>query len=366
MGQEPKKALPANFGQGRSDFLLRSLLEQANNGARVENVFKKEVWVSVAQDFNKQYHENYDILALKNHYNAQRTLYKVFDCLMGFTGAGWDDKNQMIVASDEWWRIQIANNPKYKSFKNKGFPNYKLMNKLEDGRNADNKMVRGSRVARTKRSQTAGPTKEDLALDEQLNVDMPPTCDPPEGHQEETNRSTGAETPCIPDQAVAPIVLLESPGTPTPPSLPTEPSKGKQPAPFSPKPCSHRKKSRSPSSANALMGLVEVGKAKLAAKEQDCQENIRIREERQAQLELLRHERQVQMETMQNKRKAQAEAAALEQLRHQSVIYARNNKFPDQAKAMAVFRSMIASKINDKDEKMKAAFILNTKDKAFF
>ncbi|KAH9813351.1 hypothetical protein DFH28DRAFT_1083747 [Melampsora americana] len=114
------------------------------------------------------------------------------------------------------------------------------------------------------------------------------------------------------------------------------------------------------------MGLVEVGKAKLAAKEQDRQENIRIREERQAQMELLRHERQVQMETMRNKRKAQAEAAALERLCHQSAIYARNEKFPEQAKAMQVFRSTMASRIIDKDEKMKAAIILNTEDKAFF
>ncbi|KAH9811254.1 hypothetical protein DFH28DRAFT_1181891 [Melampsora americana] len=104
--------------------------------------------------FNKLYHEEYEITALKNHYNLQRTLYKTFDTLKNYTGAGWDDEKKMVIASDEWWKIKIAANPKFKSFRNKGFPNYELMNELEDGQNADDKMVQGSRVARNTPSGT--------------------------------------------------------------------------------------------------------------------------------------------------------------------------------------------------------------------
>ncbi|KAH9811121.1 Myb/SANT-like DNA-binding domain-containing protein [Melampsora americana] len=107
MGKEAEKS-PAHFSNGRSDFILQSLLEQANDGLRVENVFKKEAWVTVAKAFNKLYHEDYEITALKNHYNSQRTLYKTFDALKNYTGAGWDDEKKMVIASDEWWKIKIA------------------------------------------------------------------------------------------------------------------------------------------------------------------------------------------------------------------------------------------------------------------
>ncbi|KAH9807175.1 hypothetical protein DFH28DRAFT_916800 [Melampsora americana] len=114
------------------------------------------------------------------------------------------------------------------------------------------------------------------------------------------------------------------------------------------------------------MGLVEVGKAKLAAKEEERKQYIKMQEDRQALLESIRHERHVQLETIRSERKEQAEAAALERLRHQGLIHARKDKYSEQSKAMEVFRLKIASEITDRAEKMKGANILNNEDKAFF
>ncbi|KAH9821201.1 hypothetical protein DFH28DRAFT_1120581 [Melampsora americana] len=63
----------ANFGSGRSQFLLQILLEQAANGLRVENTFKKEAWNSIVKEFNKHYREDYSMQAIKNHYQSLRT-----------------------------------------------------------------------------------------------------------------------------------------------------------------------------------------------------------------------------------------------------------------------------------------------------
>ncbi|KAH9820758.1 hypothetical protein DFH28DRAFT_1093083 [Melampsora americana] len=114
------------------------------------------------------------------------------------------------------------------------------------------------------------------------------------------------------------------------------------------------------------MELAKVSKDKLASKEADCKEDVKFRDERQARLDQMLIERDVQMETLRNERKAEHEANALERLRlSERRIQAKVERFPNQVKALEIFRAEVHNHIVDQEEKIKAAVKLNVEEKAF-
>ncbi|KAH9824116.1 hypothetical protein DFH28DRAFT_1162345 [Melampsora americana] len=114
------------------------------------------------------------------------------------------------------------------------------------------------------------------------------------------------------------------------------------------------------------MELAKVSKDKLASKEADRKEDVNFRDERQARLDQMLIECDVQMETLRNERKAEHEANALERLRlSERRIQAKVERFPNQVKALEIFRAEVHNHIVDQEEKIKAAVKLNVEEKAF-
>ncbi|KAH9808356.1 hypothetical protein DFH28DRAFT_1087900 [Melampsora americana] len=63
---------------------------------------------------------------------------------------------------------------------------------------------------------------------------------------------------------------------------------------------------------------------------------------------------------------AESEANALERLRfNQSRIQAKVEKFPNQVKALEIFRTEVQDNLTDQEEKIQAAVMLNVEEKAF-
>ncbi|KAH9819112.1 hypothetical protein DFH28DRAFT_925222 [Melampsora americana] len=193
------------------------------------------------------------------------------------------------------------------------------MLQLEDGRNADDAMVRGSRAPKNppeKRPASVTMTSSTLDAEED---------DVPEGLGLEltgvivsdVSDTTGAwllthtlvgmtETAIAPladsslTPVVSPVVTQTSPLIPPSPSTPSKTNHAKRAATFSPKARQHRKKVASPSSAEALMALAMVSKEKLASKEAERKEAALIRDERQSKLEQMHIDRDIQLEKMRN------------------------------------------------------------------
>ncbi|KAH9813496.1 hypothetical protein DFH28DRAFT_1083613 [Melampsora americana] len=114
------------------------------------------------------------------------------------------------------------------------------------------------------------------------------------------------------------------------------------------------------------MALAMVSKEKMAAKEADRKEAAHLREERQAKLDQMNIDRDIQLEKLRNNQKAKSEANALESLRfNQSRIQAKVEKYPNQVRALEIFRSEVQDNIVDQEEKVQAAVMLNVEEKAF-
>ncbi|KAH9812244.1 hypothetical protein DFH28DRAFT_1177266 [Melampsora americana] len=163
------------------------------------------------------------------------------------------------------------------------------MLQLKDRQNVDETMVRGSQVAeKMPEKQHDQLTKEELALDDDdANVRDENGSDPPRFSLSE-GTGVGLTKPLIKpiaDKTNTPVGLRLFPPSATSPSPPFKPTNVKQPAPFSPKPCLHQKKVDHLSSADALMALEMVIKDKLAPKEADQKEDMKIRNECQAKLD---------------------------------------------------------------------------------
>ncbi|KAH9806837.1 hypothetical protein DFH28DRAFT_1090637 [Melampsora americana] len=114
------------------------------------------------------------------------------------------------------------------------------------------------------------------------------------------------------------------------------------------------------------MALARISQDKLAAKESERKEAAQIRDERQAKLDQMQFDRDIELEKLRNARKAESEANALERLRfNQSRIQAKVEKFPNQVKALEIFRTEVQDNLTDQEEKIQAAVMLNVEEKAF-
>ncbi|KAH9813497.1 hypothetical protein DFH28DRAFT_929902 [Melampsora americana] len=187
------------------------------------------------------------------------------------------------------------------------------MLKLEDGRNADDTMVRGTRTARITPDKRPDELTQasSTAVDEDAELPDADTCVLTGDSVSEGTGVGNTEALIAPlaepsdTPVVTPIVSRSSPvvsrsSQPTTPS-PSTPSKAthaKRAATSSPKARQHRKKVASPTSADALMALAKISQDKLAAKESERKEAAQIRDERQAKLDQMQFDRDIELEKL--------------------------------------------------------------------
>lgn len=85
--------------------LFTELLEQANDGKRADNGFKKEAWESVLREVQRVYIGPYPISLRKIKAKEQtyKAYYKDWKYLCDQSGFGWDEETRMITAPDQAW-----------------------------------------------------------------------------------------------------------------------------------------------------------------------------------------------------------------------------------------------------------------------
>ncbi|KAH9808387.1 hypothetical protein DFH28DRAFT_936053 [Melampsora americana] len=251
------------------------------------------------------------------------------------------------------------------------------MLQLEDGRNADDTMVRGTRTAKNTPDKRPDQLTQEHSTPVHEDVEVPDadTCVLPgvsvsDGTVGLTDASIAplaepAGTPVV-TPGVSPGVSRSSQPTTPSPSTPSKSTHAKRAATSSPKARQHRKKVASPTSADALMELARISKEKLAAKESERKEAAQIRDERQSKLDQMHIDRDIELEKLRNARKAESEANALERLRfNHARVQAKVEKFPNQVRALEIFRSEVQENLTDQEEKIQAAVMLNVEEKAF-
>jgi hypothetical protein len=89
--------------------LFTELLDQALDGKRADNGFKKEAWESVLREVQSIYTGPYPISIdkLKAKEQTYKGYYKDWKWLRDQSGFGWDEETGMVTASEEVWNNVI-------------------------------------------------------------------------------------------------------------------------------------------------------------------------------------------------------------------------------------------------------------------
>ncbi|CAL1403555.1 unnamed protein product [Linum trigynum] len=118
--------------------LMELLLEQVLLGNKVENNFKTGVYSLALDAINKKF----GLELTKNHVrNRLRTLKKQYGLvkeLLSHAGFEWDDRLNMVVASDEQWNDYIKENPDARQLRAKPFDNFNMLRCIMEPTPCDN------------------------------------------------------------------------------------------------------------------------------------------------------------------------------------------------------------------------------------
>ena len=88
-------------------YFIDLMLDQVQNGNRVDGVFRKQAWMEMIASFNAKFGFDYGMDILKNRYKTLRRQYNVLKNLLDLDGFAWDDTRQMVIADDYVWQDYI-------------------------------------------------------------------------------------------------------------------------------------------------------------------------------------------------------------------------------------------------------------------
>lgn len=106
-------------------YFVDLMLEQVQNGNRVDGVFSKQAWMEMIASFNAKFGFNYGMDILKNRYKTLKRQYNVIKNILDLDGFAWDDTRQMVVADDYVWQDYIKAHTDARQFMTRPVPYYK-------------------------------------------------------------------------------------------------------------------------------------------------------------------------------------------------------------------------------------------------
>jgi hypothetical protein len=109
-------------------------------GSFTDNNFKKDSWTRILASFNGMLTELGDVPMTKGQLQSQLSTRKreftEFSTVKNFSGFGWNEDEQMVVAADQCWRALAAAHPnkQYETWKTKPFLHWDLWDQVFSGR----------------------------------------------------------------------------------------------------------------------------------------------------------------------------------------------------------------------------------------
>jgi hypothetical protein len=102
MSQFAKSAFVWTFTMEQT--LFNELLEQANNGKRADNGFKKEAWTGACAAVKAVTAQLVTVERCKAKSEAMKALWKEFEWLKEQSGFGYDEEKGLITAGEQAWK----------------------------------------------------------------------------------------------------------------------------------------------------------------------------------------------------------------------------------------------------------------------
>ncbi|XP_042504465.1 L10-interacting MYB domain-containing protein-like [Macadamia integrifolia] len=124
----------AKWTPPRDDYLVELMIDQLPFGwKKKENGFTKQSWHSMTIRFNRKFGLQFEKSQLRNRYTNLRRIYFIIKSLISQNGFGWDEAQQIIIATDEVWDRYISDHPDVESYRFKSFPLFKKLALIFEG-----------------------------------------------------------------------------------------------------------------------------------------------------------------------------------------------------------------------------------------
>lgn len=83
------------------------VIEQVNQGNRVENTFNQQAWTHMITAFNGKFGLQCDKQFLEDQYFCIMKQYEDISSLLNHDGFAWDETLQMVIAENDVWEAYI-------------------------------------------------------------------------------------------------------------------------------------------------------------------------------------------------------------------------------------------------------------------
>ncbi|MBW0541991.1 hypothetical protein O181_081706 [Austropuccinia psidii MF-1] len=150
-----KRAAAHNWKTNETTFFLEKYVEMRNLGKYTDGGnLKKEAWTILVNQMNEKFGLTLGKAQLKNKKDSIKQLYIKYEFLRSLSGAGWDEKKQIIIANDEFWDNLKIQHPSagYEKLRGIQCANYELCTKVFGGTYATGHLARSSPLINATRS----------------------------------------------------------------------------------------------------------------------------------------------------------------------------------------------------------------------
>lgn len=115
-----QERLSARWDDSSHRVFIKLCVDEVRKGNRPCTTLSKTGWANVHNEFIARTGKTYTRKQLKNHWDATKTEWILFDQLrQRHRVLRWNQEKKTIDVDDAWWDAQIKINPKYAKFKNK-------------------------------------------------------------------------------------------------------------------------------------------------------------------------------------------------------------------------------------------------------
>lgn len=88
-------------------YFIDLMLEQLNEGNKINNTFNEQSWVHMVEAFNEKFGLQCDKYILENQYICLMKQHEDICNLLQHSGFFWDEAQQMIISDDIVWETYI-------------------------------------------------------------------------------------------------------------------------------------------------------------------------------------------------------------------------------------------------------------------
>jgi hypothetical protein len=102
------RASPINWTKPMDELIVNVLMDQVNLGQKCDNgTFTTAAWRAVVKALNEEMRINVDITQCKSHMKHLRSQYHIVKDIKSYSGFGWNDELEMVIAEDDVWEIFV-------------------------------------------------------------------------------------------------------------------------------------------------------------------------------------------------------------------------------------------------------------------